>query len=358
MPFPSRRGVAAGLAAAGPTAAFAVRSAAAQPSAVHVRRLGDGPIIAPGMDARMGADIEGPSLIRTPDWLPGRLGRYYLYFADHKGDYIRLAYADRLAGPWKVHAPGSLQLAQSGLPTARLQPTAAQSERLASRTSPDSAPAGTPGVPSPLDDAVLPHIASPDVHVDDGRRRIVMYFHGLTDVAVQRTRAAVSTDGVRFQAVTGDLGGPYLRAFDHGGRRYAFTMPGQLLRSREGFGDFETGPRLFGENQRHLAVLVRGDTLNVFWTRVGDAPERIYLSRVDMGRDWTAWKAGEPVEVLRPERAWEGAGLPVERSYRSATFVSANQLRDPAIYEEDGRVYLLYAVKGEAGIAIAELTGL
>ena len=33
----------------------------------------------------------------------------------------------------------------------------------------------------------------------------------------------------------------------------------------------------------------------------------------------------------------------------------ANQLRDPAIYEEDGRVYLLYAVAGERGIALAEV---
>jgi hypothetical protein len=32
-----------------------------------------------------------------------------------------------------------------------------------------------------------------------------------------------------------------------------------------------------------------------------------------------------------------------------------NQLRDPAIFEEDGRVFLLYAVAGEAGIAIAEV---
>jgi hypothetical protein len=35
---------------------------------------------------------------------------------------------------------------------------------------------------------------------------------------------------------------------------------------------------------------------------------------------------------------------------------AVNQLRDPAIYEEGGRVYLLYAVKGEGGIGIAELT--
>jgi hypothetical protein len=33
-----------------------------------------------------------------------------------------------------------------------------------------------------------------------------------------------------------------------------------------------------------------------------------------------------------------------------------HELRDPAIYEEDGRLYLLYAAAGEQAIAIAELT--
>jgi hypothetical protein len=31
------------------------------------------------------------------------------------------------------------------------------------------------------------------------------------------------------------------------------------------------------------------------------------------------------------------------------------QLRDPAIFREDGRTFLLYSVAGENGIAIAEL---
>ncbi len=52
-------------------------------------------------------------MIRAPDWIEGRLGNYYLYFADHKGRYIRLAYADKLLGPWRIHPPGSLQLEQS-----------------------------------------------------------------------------------------------------------------------------------------------------------------------------------------------------------------------------------------------------
>jgi hypothetical protein len=32
-----------------------------------------------------------------------------------------------------------------------------------------------------------------------------------------------------------------------------------------------------------------------------------------------------------------------------------NQLRDPAIFEEDGRVFLLYAAAGERGIGLAEV---
>jgi len=337
---------AAGAALAGPAAAA---------PAYGVRRLVDAPIITPGMDARMGANIEGPSLIRAPDWLPGRLGRYYLYFADHKGDYIRLAYAERLEGPWKIHAPGALQLDQSGLPAARITPTPAQIAALEARAPPDRAPDGTPGIPTALEDSVVPHLASPDVHVDAANKRIVMYFHGLTGFGVQLSKVATSADGIAFTPRDGTLGPPYLRAFDYGGYRYALTMPGQFLRSRDGFTAFEYGPRLFPENQRHTAVLVRGDTLHVFWTRVGDAPERIYASTIDLRGDWKGWVASDPVEVMRPERAWEGADLPVVRSYRSATFAPANQLRDPAIYEEHGRVYLLYAVKGEGGIGIAGL---
>jgi acetylornithine/succinyldiaminopimelate/putrescine aminotransferase len=60
--------------------------------------------------------------------------------------------------------------------------------------------------------------------------------------------------------------------------------------------------------------------------------------------------------VLRPEHPWEGSDAPLAPSVRSVAYGKVNQLRDPAIFEEDGRTYLLYAVAGESGIAIAELT--
>ena len=86
---------------------------------VRAARLSAEPIVRPHMDGRMGANINGPSLIRVPDWIEEPLGRYYLYFAHHKGAYIRLAVADALAGPWRMHTPGALALEASHFATER-----------------------------------------------------------------------------------------------------------------------------------------------------------------------------------------------------------------------------------------------
>jgi len=88
---------------------------------------------------------------------------------------------------------------------------------------------------------------------------------------------------------------------------------------------------------------------------VGDAPERIYHSAIDLRADWHDWTESPPVEILRPERPWEGADAPLEPSVRSTAHGHMNQLRDPAIFEEDGRIYLLYSGAGERGIGLAEV---
>ena len=313
---------------------------------VRVERLVDGPIIDASTDPSIGTNIQGPSLIRAPAWLRAPLGKYYLYFADHKGSYVRLAYADALTGPWRVYAPGSLQLGASHFPAEPPDVPPAMRAKLATRT-----PAGL----DPLREATMPHIASPDVHVDDGARLIVMYFHGLEGPANQVSRVATSGDGIHFEARPEILGRSYMRAFRHGGMIYAMAMPGRFYRSRDGFTAFQQGPLLFNADMRHAALLKRDELLHVFWTRVGDAPERILLSVVELARDWTVWKDTEPTEVLRPERDWEGARAPLEPSLRGPVYSRVNQLRDPAIYVEGNRIFLLYAVAGESGIALAEI---
>ena len=302
------------------------------PAAPHITRLGNGPIIMPNMDERMGSNIQGPSLIKVPDWIENPLGEYYLYFADHRGTYIRLAYADKVTGPWAMYEPGSLQLEQANFPTS---------------CPPCSLAAGSSAV-------LYAHIASPDVHVDHENQRIIMYIHG-RDVGRQLTRVALSRDGIHFQGKPEVLGRPYFRVIQHGGYYYALSMPGYLYRSRDGLTDFEEGPRFFNDNMRHSALLLRGNKLHVFWTQAGHAPERVFMSVIAMDGDWMTWKESDPVDVLRPQTEFEGVNLPIEASRRGYIDERVNQLRDPSIYAEDGDIYLLYSVAGEHGIAIARV---
>lgn len=294
---------------------------AGQDDQVTAERLAGNPIITPQTDASIGTNINGPSLIRAPSWVEKPLGAYYLYFADHNGKYIRLAYADRLEGPWTAYKPGTLQLAQSHF---------------------------------------TDHIASPDVQVDEKRKEIRLYYHGLTpSERTQHTRVAISKDGINFASVQEPVGkgSAYWRLFSYGGWWYALAMPGKFFRSRDGLTGFEPGPQLFPANPTmvHNAVLVRGSTLYVFYTRAGDSPEHILVSTVKLGPDWEQWKPSEPRDVLAPEKPWEGGDQPLTPGKIGAVNERIRALRDPAIFTEGGKVYLLYAVAGESGIAIAQL---
>ena len=99
-----------------------------------------------------------------------------------------------------------------------------------------------------------------------------------------------------------------------------------------------------------------GDTLEVFYTNAGDCPERILRATISLSEDWATWGASAPEVVLEPETVYEGGDLPLEPSRRGLVTGPVRQLRDPAIYREGGRTYMLYAVAGESGIAIGELT--
>lgn len=318
---------------------------------VRVQRLVDHPIVGPALDPSIGVNIQGPSLLQLPKWIKSPLGRYYLYFAHHKGTYIRLAVANDLKGPWRIHVPGSLHLKDSKFLTTPPEISEQQHDHVTAIY----ASRGTQMGHTVSYEATTPHIASPDVHVDNTRHRIRMYFHGLQDVATQVTRAAESYNGIDFEVYPPMLGQSYMRVFEWDQLTYAMSMPGQFYRSIDGLTQFKPGPLLFNANMRHAALLVRGSTLYVFWTQVRHTPERILLSRIDLSKDWMQWQASEPVEVLRPEREWEGADAPLEPSIRSTAYGQVNQLRDPAIYTEGARVFLLYAVAGESGIALAEV---
>ena len=277
----------------------------------------------PGLEGKRGHNINGPSLIRVPAWIVNPLGRYYLYFAHHQGAYIRLAYADTLAGPWTIHAPGVLHMAQG------------------------------PG---------RNHIASPDVHIDTKTQQIRMYFHQPAPPHLksqgQLSYIALSTNGLNFEVRNEVLGKYYFRVCQYNGWYYAFAKndntDGIIYRSANGLSNFQAGPR-FLPGVRHTALWRHNDTLYIFYTLIGDCPERILVSTIDLRSNWESWKPSLGQTILSPSLAWEGGNQALAPSNPGAIHYPVRQLRDPAIYIGTEHLYLLYAVAGEQGIAIARL---
>lgn len=288
---------------------------------IKPNRFSSNPLIVVGQHADLGNNINGPSVIRVPEWIDSPLGRYYMYFAHHDGDYIRLAYSDSPEGPWLIHKGGVLPLASS---------------------------------------LFKGHIASPDVHVVEESQEIRLYFHG-SDAptgdfdAPQYSRLAVSNDGLEFLARKELLGNPYMRVFNHAGDWYALAMPGIFYRSADGLSNFEAGPTLFTEHMRHSAVYVDSNCLQVIYTNVGDAPESLLVSQIDLTPDWLHWQSTEPVQLLKPEFAYEGANLESVPSVRGMSVIARNELRDPALFRDEDNLYLYYAIASEQGIAGAWL---
>ena len=253
-------------------------------------------------------NINGPSLIKVPNFIKNKLGKYYLYFANHLGKNIRMAYSDNLEGPWTLHQPGTLQLE---------------------------------------DTFCKGHIASPDVHIENDQ--IVMYYHGDIDDG-QYTLKATSKDGIKFTTDNNKLGLFYFRVFDYLGETYAIAknrnVNGILYKKENN--SFEPSFHLI-DNIRHSAVYVDGDILYIIYSKVGEAPESLYICVI---KDW---EVISNYKFKEPEYDWEGSQQPKTNSRFGMALGFVNELRDPCIFKEDEDLYLLYSYGGESGIAIGKL---
>ncbi len=259
-----------------------------------------------------GHNINGPSLIKVPKWVTNPLGKYYLYFAHHKGKYIRMAYSDNIEGPYTVYLEGTLKLED------------------------------TPG---------NDHVASPDVHIDEDNKEIIMYYHTPYD-DWQYTFKATSKDGINFKSEKEKLGLFYFRVFKWDGRTFSIAKN----RNTSGItyelinGKWIEQNTNFIPNMRHAAVLIENNKVYIFYTIVKEAPESIYCSQVDINNNW---KLINTQLILKPTYDYEGSNLPLKPSNFGPGI--GNELRDPCIYTEDNKKYILYSVVGEAGIALGSL---
>lgn len=297
----------------------------------------------PGDD---GLNINGPTVIKTPEWIKNAPGKYLMYFAHHTGDYIRVAYADKITGPWKIYKNGVLHtkdLTKSGL-----------------KWGPD-------------------HVASPEIWIDNEKKELRMYFHTPTTPAPkfddpeykkkiltqkQATFLAISKDGFNWKVNTRAMGDHYLRVLPAGnGAFWGFSRLGNLNFSHDGIwrfskltpGPIDRYPVTFAQ-MRHPALLKTDDGVLLFYSKIYDKPESILVTHIKMkGEDWTQWEVSQPKLVLTPEKDYEGANLPLTRGSLGSNANPERGLRDPYVIRDNGKLYLFYTVQGEKGIALAEL---
>jgi len=328
---------------------------AQSPAFAIVKRVAQNPLITVKRSPTLGTNVNGPTVVAAPPWISRPLGRYYMYFANHMGTFVRLAYADAVAGPWTIFEPGVLDVRH----TAFYRPPPDPKETLAD---------------------FYTHVASPEIVFDASRHRVLMWVHGWWTSGErwpaepkaaaawarangygQYTQLAESSDGVHFDVHAPITRTSYLRVFEHDGQSYGMARLGRLLRSRDPRASFELGPNPFRDGSyasrvRHVGLLKRGSRLFVFFTAIGDAPERVLLSTIDLAGDWSTWRASTPVPVMRPEAAYECADLPDAPSEAGDVEEPVKQIRDPFVFEGGGKTWLFYAICGEQGIAAAELT--
>ena len=209
-----------------------------------------------GTTTRIENNIDGPSVIRVPDWIPiservNPSANYYAYFAHHGGDNIRLAWSDSITGTWNLfNAQGSTA------PNAAWGISGNNTGTVTPGNGVLDIDLGTGGeLLRPVagsDIGITRHVASPDVLVDNVNQRIVLGFHAPPSVGPNNQRSFVATSefGLNFnpapengQAADGFvgetgqgvrdviLGESYFRTFEVGGQGFAYANNGNLFQA-------------------------------------------------------------------------------------------------------------------------------
>ena len=267
----------------------------------------------------LAGNINGPSVIRVPDWIPAseRVNPnavYYMYFAHHVGFNIRLAWAESLNGEWRLFNTGNAPDRAWGV---NGNNTGTQTPRTGV-LSLSSGNTGNNRVESNGGSNLIAangHIASPDVHVDNVNQRILMYYHApYTEINGQNTFVATSKYGLNFNATHQggepgvDLGGNpfgvrsvvpgggYVRTFIISGQTFAFSNINELWRaprfndagelntianadSEGGLWNPSAGFNAVGENWWNSPGLTLSDQsanpLRDFYTSIGEQPNDV-----------------------------------------------------------------------------------
>jgi len=139
-----------------------------------------------------------------------------------------------------------------------------------------------------------------------------------------------------------------------------------LCRGASLLGPWEQG-QVLNEGTRHVRhgdIHIRGNHLYVFFTVIGDSPERIVLGDIYMSQalDWKDWKLHLGPILFEPEYYHEHGSAELKMSEMGPAKGILRQLRDPHFLsdKESPKDYLngllFYTAQGEQGTAIARLS--
>ena len=279
------------------------------------------------IDSPFGKNLTGPSVMKVPQWVDEPLGAYYMYFANHIGKEIRLAFANDPLGPWEVYSKPVLELSELK--------------------------------------GALRHVASPEAVIDWGSRQFYLFVHSpIADSRGQKTFTTVSDDGSLFYQIGNGptIDFPYVRVFHWDSQFWAVGRHSRsylLFSSDTPEGEWlPQGSLPLGENVRHVGLKVFESTLLVAFSRVEESPESIYMVALDLTHfERNSVFGSAPVGCLvSAVYPFEGAALdPVASEPGPQKLMIANDVRDPDLFIDDGAVYLFYSVGGERGIAAGHI---
>jgi len=255
---------------------------------------------------------------------------------------------------------------------------------------------------------------SPSIIVDDMKKQLIMYIHGHQcknegDKTIkQPTLLFVSQDGVSWDLQSDEAPAqklPYLLQHSfyltvpvyskRDGYYYAMAKTQEnsvgsacLYRSKSLMGPFEQGP-IMARGMRHVDLYLSSPDsmmIYVFFTLIGDMPERIILGSIDVSsgsENWMHWNLLPGPSLLQPEYWYEHGNATAKPSSAGPARTQVRELRDPRflpdIFPPDASVnsrtgmntnantnekkkknalsgLLFYSVQGEQGIAMARLS--
>jgi len=282
----------------------------------------------------IGENINGPALLKVSKYHRKIINyKFLLFFSHHEGDFIRLMGSNSPIGPWII------------LPIQILK--------------------------NNINIDFHDHIASPDVHGNLIKDKIIIFFH---------SREIGSRKQLTFKSELKNIFDSepkvektnlpfYARIFKYKKVFYALTKGGNL---------FETNDPLFlnwvplvniftGETAlddvyqnsegsiRHVCVIKYKRQLFVFYTLIGDKPEQIWVSKLIINRENRKYEVIGKTSVLRPVKLYEGWGIVLRKSKSGPALMPENAVRDPFVIKHRNKYLMYYAIQGEFGLAVASL---